>query len=101
MVIDIVIRPRRIGWSVPGRKARENFLTIAFDILGRICSHCASFCALRPDQGSTWFASPAHCWSANMVNSRKTVVGEDAVGFVAEGSEVKSEAKNSIFLQKR
>jgi hypothetical protein len=29
------------------------------------------------------------------------VVGEDAVGFGAEGSEVKSEAKNSIFLQKR
>ena len=34
-------------------------------------------------------ASPAHCWSANMVNSRKTVVGEDAVGFRAEAGEVR------------
>lgn len=100
MVVDIVIRPRRIGWLVPARKVRENLLTIAFGILGRICSHYASFCALRPDQSSTWMlASPAHCWSENMVNSRKTVVGEDAVGFGAEGSEVSRKPRIAYFYR--
>jgi hypothetical protein len=45
------------------------------------------------------FASPAHCWSANMVNWRKAVVGEDAVGIGAEVSEVSRKPRIAYFYR--